>query len=205
MDIIKNISAVLLLVSAGLICAGFFVYVFLPDKIGGSIYWRNKKISSVLAALFLIILGIPLFAFALELSTSYWLRVDYLKKVQYYLYSDRRYIISGGKNKTDRITVDDDLLIQVDNNTVLRDEDGFRCDLKWAIYKGEPVVFYSANPKKLKIKARYITCCSYYLSPLYLHKPDGGVIKLTDGIEFHHPEPAPKKPIVFFDKTYNLT
>ena len=199
------ILAILLLISAGLMLAPIIICVFLPQQIGGKINWGNKQISSLALGIPLSLVGILIFSFTVEITYNAKRRRAFDEKVKYYLQSDKRYIISGGEDKTDRILVDEDLRVILNTDQILiSDADGFRSDYVGAMYKGDPVIFYSTNARKLRIMARDAMCCNYYLSPLYLHQPNGTVRKLTDGVKGGLYDPPLKKRRIFFDETYDL-
>jgi hypothetical protein len=205
MGTLNTIIVLLLVLGAGLISAGIIICIFWPKRILGRINWGKRGIPSLALGLPLILVGTLVFLFSLEPAYNHWRRVDYLKRAKYYLWSYKRYIIAGGENKTDKIVVDDDLRVVLnDDQIILNDHDGWRSDYPWARYKGNPIVFYSDDVRKLRIIARDVTCCAYHLSPLYLHKPDGTVVKLTAGVKGEIYGSAIKPRQTFFDETYEL-
>ena len=204
MNTMNIFFALLIFLSSALILAGIVICIFLPEQIGGKIKWGNRKRSSIALGLPLILIGVPIFLFALEPAYDNQQRRYYLRKAKYYFWSQKRYVISGGKNKTDKILVDDDLRVVVDKKVILNDKDRIRSDYSWARYKGDPIVFFSTDAWLLRIVARDVTCCTYYLSPLYLHKPDGTVMKLTDGVKGELYNQPLKQPRLFFIETYKL-
>ncbi len=205
MDTLNIVIAGFFLFSLLLIIAGIIVCVFLPKQMGGKIKLGKKEVSSLRVGLPLIFIGIAIFLSVLEPAYDRELREKYLDKARYYLWADKRYIISGGVNKTDRIVVDDDLRIRLnDNQMVLNDIDKIRSDYDWAKYRGEPVIFFTDDLKWISVAARDVKCCTYYLSPLYLHRPDGTVMKLTDGVKEKRYEHPPDKIRLFFKEVFEI-
>jgi hypothetical protein len=193
----------ILCLGIALVLAGIIICLFFPERIGGS----KQGISSLALGLSLVLIGTPLSLFTFELINDYRLRDYYLGKAKYYLLSYKRYIISGGVNKTDNIFVDDDLRVLLNNDKeIFSDQDGVRSDFCGAAYKGTPIVFYSTDVRRLRIMARDVACCTFCLSPLYLHKPDGEIVKLTDGVDGREQQykPVQNQQRIFFDKTIDL-
>lgn len=121
------------------------------------------------------------------------------------------FIISGGILPSQRLGVDDDLIVKVDGHVVFADEDGWATgDSRGAQYNGDPIAFEARPDSTLEIIALDAVCCSAWLSTLYLHYPDGSFAKLTEEIS------APSQGrcslggrnsscvVVFFDKTYKI-
>ncbi len=205
MDTLNIIIAGFLLLSLFLIITGIIVCVFLPEQPGGRFNWGKKGRSSLAVGLPLILIGTAIFLLALEPAYDRELRGKYLEQARYYLWADKRYIISGGKHKTDKIVVDDDLRIALnDHQMLLNDMDRIRSNYDWAKYKGEPIIFFSDDVQRLRVLARDVTCCTYSLSPLYLHRPDGTVLKLTDGVKEKKYERSAGPRSLFFKETYEL-
>jgi hypothetical protein len=203
--LVYNILGIIISLSVVMVLAGVIICIFLPKRIGGKIKWGKRRISSLSLGLPLILAGMIILLFHLEIIINRRRRIDYTEKVKYYLWSYKRYIIAGGKHKSDRITVHDDLrVILNDNQLILNDRDGWRSNSKWASYKGEPVAFYGPNADKVRILARWHMSSTYYLSPLYLHQPDGTVIKLTDGVKETEYKLLAKPEQPFFDETYEI-
>lgn len=199
------ILAILILISTGLLLTSAIICIFLPQQMGGVINWGKKQIPSLALGIPMALVGILIFSFAIERIYNAKQRRLFDEQVKYYLQSDKRYIISGGKDKTDRILVDEDLrIILKGEQTIISDMDGLRSDFGLATYKGDPLVFYNTDGGELWIRARDSRCCNYYLSPLYLHQPDGTVRKLTAGVKGEKYSPPLESPRIFFDETYEL-
>ncbi len=199
------ILATLLIISAGLMLAAVIICVFLPQQIGGKINWGKRQIPSLALGIPLGLVGILIFSFTAEIIYDAKRSQAFEERVRYYLWSDKRYIISGGEDMTDMILVDEDLrIILNDDQIIISDIDGFRSDFALARYKGDPVIFYSTNARSLRIMARDSMCCNYHLSQLYLHRPDGTVRKLTGGVKGGRYDPPLKERRIYFDETYDL-
>lgn len=115
---------------------------------------------------------------------------------------DGQYILSGGPNPTDLITVDDDLEVWSGETKLFIDDDGLPSrnarGKQAAVYQGFPIVVVADPAKKLRVKAKGATSPEDVLGELWLHRVDGAKVKLTGGVK----KASGGGP--FFDEQYDL-
>lgn len=114
---------------------------------------------------------------------------------------DGQFVLSGGPNPTDRITVDDDLEVWSGEAKLFIDDDGLSSlnsrGKQAAVYQGFPIVVVADPAKKLRVRAKGASSPAGALGEVWLHRVDGAKVKLTGGVK-----KAAEGP--FFDEQYDL-
>ena len=106
-------------------------------------------------------------------------------------------VLSGGRNPTDPLWVDDDLSVFLNTNAILVD------DNEHADEDLGTVSFTAKNRDRLRVVARDVHTGCRMRSPLYLHSTsDGTLHRLATEINDCTGKPA---PAVFYDKTFDIT